>query len=64
MEVKGLVNKHARMSATSWETLEKHMSMNIEFYHFVRQRLEKMARFFGVGGPKAPVTKDQLPGFL
>ena len=51
------------MSATSRVTLEKHMSTDIEFYHFVRQRLEKMARFFGVGGPKAPVTKDQLPGF-
>ena len=46
----------------SRETLEKHMSTDIEFYHIVRQRLEKMALFFGVGGPKAPVTRDQLPG--
>ena len=51
------------MSATSRETLEKHMSTDIEFYHIVRQRLEKMARFFGVRGPKAPVTRYQLPGF-
>ena len=56
------VNKHAGMSVTSRETLERHLSTDIEFYHFVRQRLEKMARFFGVGS-KSPVTRDQLPGF-
>ena len=42
------VNKHAGMSVRSRETLEKHLSTDIEFYHFVRQRLEKMARLFGV----------------
>ena len=42
------INKHAGMSVRSRETLEKHLSMDIEFYHFVRQRLEKMARLFGV----------------
>ena len=41
-------NKHEGMSVRSRETLEKHLSMDIEFYHFVRQRLEKMARLFGV----------------
>ena len=62
MKVKGLVNKHAGMSARSRETLEKHMSTDIEFYHFVRQRMEKMASLFRVG-PKVPVVPDVLPGF-
>ena len=56
------VNKHAGMSDRSRKTLEKHLSTDIEFYHFVTQRLEKMARLFGVG-KKAPVTREQLPGF-
>ena len=56
------VNKHAGMSDRSRKTLEKHLSTDIEFYHFVTQRLEKMARLFGVT-KKAPVTREQLPGF-
>ena len=56
------VNKHQGMSAKSRETLEKHLATDIEFYNFVRQRLERMAQMFGVG-PKAPVVADQLPGF-
>ena len=34
--------------AKSKETLEKHLAMDIEFYNFVKQRLEKTARFLGV----------------
>ena len=57
------VNKHDGMSAKSRKTLEKHLSTDIEFYNFVRQRLEKMASFFGVRNKAAVVTRDQLPGF-
>ena len=44
------VNKqqHPSMSAKSRETLEKYLATDIEFYNFVRQRLEKMARLFRV----------------
>lgn len=56
------VNKHQGMSAKSRETLEKHLATDIEFYNFVRQRLERMAHMFGVG-PKVRVVPDQLPGF-
>ena len=34
--------------AKSKETLEKHLAMDIEFYNFVKQRLEKAARLFRV----------------
>ena len=40
--------KRQDMSAKSRETLEKHLATDIEFYDFVRQRMEKMARHFGV----------------
>ena len=56
------VNKHAGMSSKSGETLERHMATDIEFYDFVRQRMEKMASLFRVG-PKVPVVPDVLPGF-
>ena len=56
------VNKHAGMSAKSREILERHMATDIEFYDFVSQRVEKMARLFRVG-PKAPIVPDILPGF-
>ena len=50
------VNKHPRMSAKSRETLEKHMATDIEFYNFVKQRLEKMARLFPVYPKASPVS--------
>ena len=53
------VNKHPGMSAKSRETLEKHMATDIEFYNFVEQRFEKMARLFRVY-PKAPRVPDKL----
>ena len=56
------VNKHAGMSSKSREILERHMATEIEFYDFVRQRVGKMARLFGVG-PKASLLPDVLHGF-
>ena len=56
------VNKHAGMSSKSRETLERHMATDIEFYDFVRQRMEKMANLFRVE-TKVPRVPDVLPGF-
>ena len=56
--------KRQGMSATSLETLEKHLATEIEFYDFVRQRMEKMARHFGVGPiVDPPIVRDPQPGF-
>ena len=55
------VNKHQSMSAKSWETLKKQLATDIEFYNFVRQRMEKMARHFGVR-TKAPIVTGHFPG--
>ena len=59
---KANVNKHAGLSSKSRDILERHMTTEMEFYDFVRQRAKRMARLF-LDRPKAPILPDVLPGF-
>jgi dermatan/chondrotin sulfate uronyl 2-O-sulfotransferase UST len=40
-------NQHENMSEEARASLEKDMAIEVEFYHFVRQRLRRTANAFG-----------------